>query len=131
MTLCIARQDFAIDSAAVRGILPARELELVESAPGLAGFFGPCICGFATLRGRDVPVIDLRAKLRLPHAAPGRRACIVVVEIPGPGGPRLAGFVADRVSNVVPARARDFSHGKLRLTGRPRRLLDLDALLAQ
>jgi purine-binding chemotaxis protein CheW len=124
MTFRIARQDFAIDATAVRGILPARELERVDPNPGLTNFFGPWICGFATLRGRDVPVIDLRAKLNLPHATQGRQSCIVVLEIPGPDGPRLVGFLADRVVDVVPARARDLT-GRLRL----RRVLDPNFLL--
>jgi purine-binding chemotaxis protein CheW len=129
MTFRVARQDFAIDAAAVRGILPVRELERVDPNPGLANFFGPWICGFAILRGRDVPIIDLRAKLNLPGASQDRQRCIVVLEIPGFDGPRLAGFLADRVVDVVPARDRDLSNGRLRATGRTRRILDLDSLL--
>ncbi|HEY4362709.1 MAG TPA: chemotaxis protein CheW [Bryobacteraceae bacterium] len=130
MTFRVARQDFVMDAAAVRGILPARELYRVESTPGLARYYGKWICGFTTMRGNDVPIIDLRAKLNLPHATQGRNCCIVVVEVPGPDGARLAGFVADRVADIVEARPRDFSDGRLRLHGRPRRLLDPQTLLS-
>ena len=130
MTLRVARHDFVMDASAVRGILPARELDPVESTPGLARYYGKWICGFATLRGNDVPIIDLRAKLNLPHSTQGRTSCIVVVEVPGPDGPRLAGFIADRVADIVEVRPRDFVEGRLRLRGRPRRLLDLDSLLS-
>jgi len=130
MTFRVARHDFAIDAAAVRGILPARELDPVESTPNLARYYGKWICGFATLRGNDVPVIDLRAKLNLPHGTQGRSSCIVIVEAPGPDGPRLAGFVADRVADIIEARPRDFVDGRLRLNGRPRRLLDPQSVLA-
>ncbi len=129
MTFRVARHDFVMDAAVVRGIVPGRELDRVEPNAGLARYFGKWICGFVTLRGNDVPVIDLRAKLNLPHATQGRSSCIVVVEVPGPDGPRLAGFVADRVADLVQARDRDFSEGRLRLHGRPRRLLDPQSLL--
>lgn len=70
-----------------------------------------------------IPVIDLSRKLDLPAGARGRQPCIVVVEAGTAVGPRMTGFVVDRVAEVVRPRARDFRLGKLRI-GRPREILD-------
>lgn len=88
------------------------------------------MCGFASIRGRDIPVIDLRARLKLPHGTYRRHPCIIVVEIASEDGPRLVGFIADRVTETIFAGKRDFSHGKLRLSGRLREVLDPETLLA-
>ena len=128
LTFRIARQDFAMDARRVRGILSARELTLLEDTKAPITV-EPFTCGIAALNGRDFPVIDLRAKLGLPHGSHGRQPCIVVVEVPSAHGPQLAGFIADRVSEIIHARDRDFRHGKLRASGRPREVLDPAALL--
>jgi chemotaxis signal transduction protein len=141
LTFRVAAHDFAMDASSVRAILPARELSplersIVDAGP-LLGAFGNATplqkwtCGFAALKGRDFPVIDLRAKLGLPSGSVGRMPCIVVVEVASPLGPQLAGFIADRVSEVVHARERDFSGGKLRSKGRPRQVLDPGILLSE
>jgi chemotaxis signal transduction protein len=130
LTFRVARHDFAIEASRLRGILPARELEPVAPTPNLARAFGRWTCGFASIQGREIPVIDLRGLLELPHGTHGRHPCIVVVEVPTPEGPGLAGFLADRVTEMIYARERDFSRGKLRLGGRPRRVLDPELLLA-
>lgn len=117
-------------ASSVRGVLPAREMERLDVlTPALLQYFGPFTCGFATLRGTEFPVVDLRARLGLPHASHGRQACIVVVEAAAGAGPRLVGFIADRVSAVVRVRERDFSGPKLRLSGRLRDVLIPDVLL--
>jgi purine-binding chemotaxis protein CheW len=118
LTFRVARQDFAMSADFVRGILPVHEMVALETPH-------QWICGFAALGGRDFPVIDLRAKLEIPHGSHGREPFIVVVE----AGDRLAGFVADRVSEVLELRARDFRNGAVRTNGRPRKVLDPDQIM--
>ena len=113
LTFRVARQDFAMTADCVRAILPVHEMAAVE-APH------EWICGFAALGGRDFPVVDLRAKLGIPLGLHGREPFIVVVE----AGGRLAGFIADRVSEVLDLRPRDFRNGAVRTHGRPRKVLD-------
>jgi chemotaxis signal transduction protein len=130
-----------MDASRVRAILPARDFAALEKSisetRSLPGVFGKAAwlekwtCGFAALEGHDFPIIDLRAKLGLPCAALGRLPCIIVVEVSSPLGPQLAGFIADRISEIVQARERDFSRGKLRRRGRPRQVLDPDTLLSE
>jgi chemotaxis signal transduction protein len=122
ITFRVARQDFAMEASCVRGIFPARELVPL-------GTFSQWVSGFATLRGRNFPVIDLRAKLNLPDGTHGRQPYIVAVEVKTCEGPRLVGFIADRVCEMVRARNRDFHLGKLRLAGRPRVVFDPETLL--
>jgi purine-binding chemotaxis protein CheW len=56
------------------------------------------VFGLLDLRGRVVPVIDLRTRLGLPAAAPGLSTPICVVE----AGGRAYGLVADAVTDVHP-----------------------------
>jgi chemotaxis signal transduction protein len=127
LTFRLARREFAVDASRVRAILPFHELAPIgPRAGGRTGW----LAGFASLEGGlHFPVIDLAAKLRLPAAARARQPSIVVLETATPDGLRLAGFVADGVSDVVTARERDFRSGKLRMGGRPRRVLDPDSIL--
>ena len=142
----------------VRGILPAHEMihidALESSKPGpalsnpgfsnSAGFSNPApglsnsapgfsnsamICGVASLRGRDFPVVDLRGKLGIAHGSHGRQPCLIVVEAGSGSGARLIGFVADRISEVLMLRDRDFRKGSVRVNGRSRRVLDPDLIL--
>lgn len=130
LTFRVARVDFAVEASRVRGILPTHDLEMVAPSPSLTRFFGEWTCGFVKLRGSEVPVIDLRARLNLPPASYGKRPSIIVLELQSSFGPRLAGFVADRVSQVMYAHARDLFHGKLRSGDRWRRILDPEVLLS-
>ena len=108
-----------------------RRYEAAARAFGEAAWLEEWTCGFAALKGRAFPVIDLRAKLGIEIGSTGRQPCIVVVEVASRMGPQLGGFVADRLSEVVMARERDFSRGKLRGAGRPRQVLDPDVLFSE
>jgi purine-binding chemotaxis protein CheW len=122
LTFRMSRQDCAIEASRVRGILPWRELMATEGRTPVAGF--------ASLRGQLFPVIDLARKLGFAHASHGRSPCIIVVETEGSNGQQLAGFVADGVSEVIQVRARDFRRGRIHAGGRPRRVVEVEALLA-
>ena len=118
LTFRIAREDFAVEAERVRGILPLHEIaNLREVQPGLLGV--------VWLGEREVRLVDLCGRLGLAESARGREPMIVVVER---GSGELLGFVADRVSGLVEARHRHYSRGKLRAGGRPRRVLDPEAL---
>jgi chemotaxis signal transduction protein len=117
LTFRVARQDFAIYASHVYGILPMHEMTALETAH-------EWICGFAAVRGRDFPVVDLRAKLEIAHGSHGREPFIIVVQMEAETEGKLVGFVADRVSEVLDLRQRDFRNGALRGHGRPRRVLE-------
>ena len=102
MPFRVAGRDFALDASRVRAIVP-----LEERHPG-------------------VSVIDLRKKFGLPEVVYGRRQFLIVTETKR----GLVGFVADYVSDLIQASRQECRGGKLRAGGRPKRILDPEALLA-
>ena len=119
ITFRVARQDFVMNAARIRGLLPVHDVVPLDRPQ-------EWITGIAAVRGRDFPVIDLRGKLGIPRGSRGRQPCVVVVEV---AGPRLAGFIADRVSGVITIRQADPSATSMRIAGRTRRVLDPDQIL--
>ena len=91
----------------------------------------PGLLGVTRLKGQVVGVIDLRIKLGLPHASQGSQPKIVILELTAGAHQYLAGFVADRISDVVIYRDRDLRSGALRGKGRPRRLVDFDQRVSE
>ncbi len=124
LTFRIARQDFAMSVEYVRAILPMHEMVALETAHHF-------ICGFAVAGGHDFPVIDLRAKLGIAHGSHGREPFIIAVETAVETRGRLAGFVADRVSELLDVRKRDFRNGAVRGHGRLRRILEPDQVMKE
>src|ERR1700690_1537397 len=88
----------------------------------------PGVMGGVNYCGRPVVVIDLRRRLKLPPASQGAQQRIVVVEV---SGGHLAGFVADRVANIVRYRSRDLRDGVLRGAGRRRQLVVVDEVVSE
>jgi purine-binding chemotaxis protein CheW len=119
--LRIARQEFVLDAACVRGLLPQHDLAVLEVPHAW-------LLGFTALRGRDLPVVDLRAKLGLAPGSRGKRPCIVIVEAEEG---RLLGFLADRVSEIMVLREHDFNGDSARVNGRLRRVLHAGEILSE
>jgi chemotaxis signal transduction protein len=115
----VARQDLALDSSVVRAIVPIEEMTPITSTR-------PGVIGVVSLTGSTVVVVDLRVRLNLTAASHGAQRRIVVVQT---AGGHLAGFVADRVADVIRYRARDLKNGVLRGIGRPRRVVDVDRVV--
>ena len=95
VTLGIDRELFAVPVETVLEILDMRELFRVPDAPAH-------LAGLIDVRGRGVPVIDLRVKLGLPTAAVTEGTRIMVLEVPLAGRQLVLGLVADRVYEVAP-----------------------------
>ena len=121
MTFRLAGQEFAIDAKRVKGIVPLHDMETVERDAADAQW----LMGSARVHGRLVQVLDLARWLGLARRAQGRNSYVLAVD----RGSDILGFPVDRVCDMVVARARDYSHGKLRI-GRPRRVLDADQLFS-
>ena len=86
----VGSYEYGIPVAEMREIARVGEL---RSIPGAAGG----IIGFTALRGRLMPVFDLRKRLGVPHPAPAKGARVVVGSVRG----ELAAIVTDEVSEVV------------------------------
>jgi purine-binding chemotaxis protein CheW len=93
VTLGIGQEVFAVPVEVVVEILDTRPAFRIPEAP-------PYLVGLIDVRGRGVPVVDLRTKLGLPPAPPGESTRILVLDIPIGGRSLALGLVADRVYEV-------------------------------
>jgi len=100
VTLGIDREVFAVPVEAVLEILDMQSVFRVPEAP-------PYVLGLIDLRGRSVPVLDLRTRLGLPAIEPTETTRILVLEVTVSGRPLVLGLVADRVFEVMALDAKD------------------------
>ena len=80
-------------------VLPATDVQQMESYGGATPVPGaaPWVTGLMQIRGRVVPVVDLRARFGLPPVVPTMDTRVVVVE----RGRRLVGLLVDRAREVT------------------------------
>jgi len=90
----VGAEEYAIGVLGVREIMGMQDVTAVPHTPAY-------IKGIINLRGKVVPVIDLRIKFQMPPADYTARTCIVVVNVPGEAGGVLMGVIVDAVSEVV------------------------------
>jgi purine-binding chemotaxis protein CheW len=91
VTLGLDRELFGMPVENVREILDMREVSRLPHAPS-------SMLGIIDVRGRSVPIVDLRTTLGLPSAAATSSTRIIVLELPAADGRTL---VADRVLEVM------------------------------
>src|SRR5215469_1061656 len=94
LTFQLHREEFGIRVLKVREIMGIQEITAVPQTPAH-------IKGVINLRGKVVPVIDLRVKFGMPAAEYTQRTCIIVTQVQGDSGPVLMGAVVDGVSEVL------------------------------
>lgn len=96
VTCVLADQEYGLPIASVREILRVGAITAVPHAPAY-------MRGVVDLRGRVVPILDLRARLGLPVGESTSRSRVIVVEARA----RVLGLLVDGVSHVLrlPARA--------------------------
>ncbi len=94
VTLGVDRDVFAVDVRMVNEILDMRPMARVPNAP-------PFLVGMIDVRGRNVPVIDLRTRLGLPPAVAAPQSRIVVLDAEVGGRELPLGLLADQVYEVT------------------------------
>ncbi|SOC23695.1 chemotaxis protein CheW [Rhodobacter maris] len=94
VTLGAADSLFAVPVARVQQILESQAVAAMPQAP--VEFIG-----MIDVRGRSVPVIDLRLRLALPTAADTHNTRIIVLEADVGGSLRWLGLKTDRVFEVT------------------------------
>jgi purine-binding chemotaxis protein CheW len=94
VTLGIDQEVFAVPVEAVVEILDMRPMFRLPEAPAY-------LAGLIDVRGRSVPVIDLRLKLGLPATPATETTRILVLEIATAGRVLALGLIADRVFEVM------------------------------
>jgi purine-binding chemotaxis protein CheW len=132
-TFFLDREEYGVD---VRQVQEIRRLTEITGVPRAPEF----IRGVINLRGRILPVLDLKRKLGLGEVEPGRASRIVVVRVKD----RLLGLLVDGASQVLkvevsrieppPAevveKGGDYIRGVAKLEDRLIILVDLERLLA-
>ncbi len=83
-------EEFGVDILQVREIIRMTTITRVPNAPGI-------VEGVINLRGKVVPVVELRRKLGMPYVEPDKNTRIVIVELEE----KTVGFIVDAVSEVL------------------------------
>jgi len=132
VTFFLGREEFGLPILGSREIARVGEITRIPEAP-------PHVRGVLNVRGRVVPIVELRTRLGLQAAPLTLRSRVIIVEAHG----RLFGLLVDRVSRIAkisasaikPAPAQAPSPGADHVTGiaemgaEPIVLLDLDKVL--
>jgi purine-binding chemotaxis protein CheW len=100
LTFTLAGEEYGISILKVKEIIGLMAITMVPQTPGY-------VKGVINLRGKVIPVVDLRLKFGMPAMAYTERTCIIVVEIRSDVASILIGIVVDAVSEVLNIRAGD------------------------
>jgi purine-binding chemotaxis protein CheW len=90
VTFHLAREEYGVEISGVQEIIRATDITPVPGAPRH-------VKGVINLRGKIIPVVDLRTRFNLPAIAENDAQRIVVVEL----GEKRLGMLVDSVSQVI------------------------------
>ena len=94
LTFSLGSEGYGISILKVKEIIGMMDITPVPRTPEF-------IKGVINLRGKIIPVMDLRAKFSMTEQEYDERTCIIVVEVLMHGSQKLIGVVVDMVSEVV------------------------------
>ncbi len=136
LTFELGQEEFGIQVMRVREIMGVQDITAVPQTPTY-------VKGVINLRGKVIPVVDLRRKFGLPEIEYTQRTCIIVVQVRGAAGAMLMGVVVDGVSEVLNLTAADIEDtphfgvevetsyllGMAKVKGKVKILLEIDRVL--
>jgi purine-binding chemotaxis protein CheW len=93
LTFALGDEEFGIGILTVKEIIGMMSFTPIPRTPEF-------VKGVINLRGKVIPVLDLRLKFGLPSAEYDERTCIVVVEVGTGEGKMAVGLVVDKVNEV-------------------------------
>ncbi len=94
LTIRLEDELFAVEASRVREILDLVPITEVPNSPTFAA-------GLINVRGRVVPLADLRVMFGMDRPEPDEDTRIVVMEVDIGGEPTIAGILADKVHDVT------------------------------
>jgi purine-binding chemotaxis protein CheW len=94
LTFSLAGEEYGIGILKIREIIGMLSVTSVPETPAF-------VKGVVNLRGKVIPVIDLRLRFSMPNMDYTERTCIIVVEIQSNGVVVPMGIVVDGVSEVL------------------------------
>jgi purine-binding chemotaxis protein CheW len=138
MTFRLAREEYGLEILKVRELIGLMEITRVPKAP-------PHVRGVINLRGKVIPVVDLRLKFGMDPTDPTSQTVIIVVQLSAENGGLTMGILVDEVLEVRAITAEDiepppnlqgevttnFVRGVGKADKRVIFLLDIDRVLSQ
>ena len=100
LTFSVDREEYGIGILKVKEIIGMMRITPVPQTPVF-------VKGVINLRGKVIPVIELRSRFLMESIAYSDRTCIIVVEINTGSGRIHTGIVVDSVSEVVNIKSSD------------------------
>jgi purine-binding chemotaxis protein CheW len=137
LTFALAQEEYGVPVLKVREIIKIMDITAVPRVPAH-------VKGVINLRGKVIPIIDLRLKFGMPTTAYTERTCIIVVEVALDSQRIMLGVIVDSVSEVLHISADEmeetpdfgerldttFMQGLAKIKGTVKIMLDLDRILA-
>lgn len=137
LTFSLAGEEYGIGILKIKEIIGMMPITTVPQTPEF-------VKGVINLRGKVIPVIDLRLRFGMDAIDYTERTCIIVVEIDGSAGTVQIGIVVDAVSEVLNVNAEDVEEtptfgaklntdyilGMAKMEGGVKILLDIDRVLS-
>lgn len=94
LTFTLDGEEYGLDILKVQEIIGIMPITRVPKTPDF-------VRGVINLRGKVIPVVDLRTKFGMGTDEDTDRTCIVVVQVSGKNGYTVMGTVVDEVSEVI------------------------------
>ena len=137
LTFRLGPEEFGARVDTVREIMGVQEITAVPQTPDY-------LKGVINLRGKVIPVVDLRLKFGLEAIEYTQRTCIIVVQVRGEIGTIQVGLVVDTVSEVLNLAGSDIENtpdfgaqlttpfilGMAKVKGKVKILLDIDRVVS-
>jgi purine-binding chemotaxis protein CheW len=137
LTFTMAEEEYGIGILKIKEIIGMMPITTVPQTPEF-------VKGVINLRGKVIPVVDLRLRFGMDSIDYTERTCIIVVEIEGQSGTVMIGIVVDSVSEVLNIKGDDIEEtptfgtklntdyilGMAKVEGGVKILLDIDRVLS-
>ncbi|MEI6243587.1 MAG: chemotaxis protein CheW [Acidobacteriota bacterium] len=136
LTFLTGGEGYGLPVLKVREIMKVMEITAIPQVPAY-------VRGVINLRGKVIPVIDLRLKFGMPPCDATDQTCIIVVEASASDRKAMMGLLVDGVSEVLNIQAAeieqppafgdgvrtDYMQGVAKVKGTVKILLDIDRVL--
>jgi purine-binding chemotaxis protein CheW len=138
LTFTLADEEYGIGILKIKEIIGMMPVTTVPQTPDF-------VKGVINLRGKVIPVMDLRLRFGMESIDYTERTCIIVVEIEGASGNIQIGIVVDSVSEVLNINGEDIEDtptfgtklnteyilGMAKMEGGVKILLDINRVLSE
>lgn len=94
LTFHLAEEEYGLEILKVQEIIEMLEITRVPRVPNY-------VRGVINLRGKVIPIVDLRLKFGMPAQETSRKTCIIVVRVQRGDSSVIMGIIVDEVSEVV------------------------------